>query len=125
MIRTAFIFAALMIGALSQVQAALVWEIKDNYVSEVSIHHDYVAPTYYHVVSVKLKNAIATGCALSDSSRTVTYFINSDIPAVVSLWYSTLLSAQAQGLKVDIKTDNAVCNPTYGRFLQGARLKSD
>jgi hypothetical protein len=118
------IFSLIFLVAVSQVQAAIVWEIKDNYIDEVSIHHDYVAPSYYHVISVKLRNPISTGCALSDSSRAITFFINAEITPALSLWHSTLLAAQAQGSKVDIKTDNAVCNPTYGRLLQGVRIKS-
>lgn len=115
--------AVALCGVVSQVQAARVWEIENNYIEEASIYQDTVSGTGYNVLLVKLKNPISTGCALSDSSRTVTYWTPNEPAPAVSLWLSALLSAQAQGLKVDIRTENANCNPTYGRLFQGIRLK--
>jgi len=111
-------------GVSLQAEAARVWEVQDNYVEEVSMYLDTVGSTGYHVLSVKLKNPVSTGCALTDSTRTLTWWSTADAGFAVSMWYSTLLSAHAQGLKVDIRTENTNCNATYGRQLIGARVKS-
>lgn len=113
------------LGVASQAQATYVWEIQDNYVDQVAIYFEVVSGTGYHVMAVTLKNPISTGCALADSTRTINVWVASDTSRVMSLWYSTLLSAQAQGLKVDIRTDNSICNGAFGRWMQGVRLKSN
>lgn len=107
-------------------KAAYVWEIQGNYIEEVSVFSDNPSGTYYNVISVKLKNPISTGCAKTDSTRTLNYWLTESlVSSTVTLWLSALMSAQAQGSKVDIQTDNAVCSGVYGRKLRGVRIRTD
>lgn len=124
MLRKYFAAAAFMLVGV-QVHAAYVWEVQDNYIDEVSISAQNPSGTAYHVLTIKLRNPISTGCSVSDTSKTVSYWSTGAVDSIPALWYSSVISAYSQGSKVDIRTDNSACNPAFGRQFMGIRLKQD
>ena len=118
------LMALVLLLSITNIYANKIWEVKGNYIESVSIFNDTVGSTAYNVLEVVLKNPINTGCASSDSGRVVRYWINQPVSQSMHAWQAALLAAQAQGAKVDIRTDSSVCSNAYGRKYLGTRIYS-
>lgn len=66
-------------------------------------------------------NVLPIGCAYTDENSKVSYWSTSDPSSMAHTLYTTALSAQAQGLAVDLKFDS--CNARYGLAWRGIRIR--
>lgn len=119
MIRKLFVSAFFLLLS-GQLIAAPTWGlIKGNYIEAVAVFWD----GYSNVIAITMTNPVSTGCAVSDANKTVHYWIRgAGFDSSVSTWLSTALAAQAQGKKVELILDNAVCDQYYGRMLLGVKV---
>ena len=109
-----FLYLVLISG---QLQAARVWLYENVYVEDVST---YTVGSNV-IMQVKLKDyPNNTGCAPADAHGVVYMNTTGDFNANWQLQYSTFLSAQAQGLPIDVLVDDAICNTSSGWYDFGS-----
>ena len=118
------LMALVLLLSITNIYANKIWEVKGNYIESVSIFNDTVGSTGYNVLEVVLKDPINTGCAGSDNGNVIRYWIDKPVTPTMHAWQAALLAAQAQGAKVDIRTDASICSNTYGRKYIGTRIYS-
>lgn len=105
--------------------AARSWEITNNYIQEVKVYNKPINGTNFNVVTFVFRNPITSSCVLSNTERSVSYWIDAAIPDTVSVWVSVALAAQAQNRPVNVYTENSVCSSNFGRELRGISFSAD
>lgn len=101
---------ALLLPALAN--ADRVWMFQGVIVKDVAVYNKKSdSGTNYQLVQVKFDSSdlVDTGCAPTDQHKTVGFYassINSNVQARISV----LLSAQAQGIPVDLLVEESDCN---------------
>lgn len=103
-INVSFLF---LLFSLIPCHAAKNWLYEDVLIDDVSVY----SMGSYTVMQVKLKNfPTNTNCAPANEHGLVYMNASQQFGANWQLQYSTFLSAQAQGLPVDVLVDDAICN---------------
>lgn len=121
-----FMFARFLLGTIflaSHSHAlAYTWIFEDVLIETVTAMHD----GGHSIYQIKLQgNLPVTNCPPTDSTKVVSLWTESGSPADVwDTMYSTALTAQAQGLPVDIYVNEKSCNTSKGMGLnwRGIRI---
>lgn len=110
---TAIFFLALSAYA----EAAQVW-LEDLMVDDVSF---FITPVDgYKIIQIRFESFPSTTCASANSHNVVYIPASSVFDANWQMVYSTFLSAQAQGLPVDVLINDAHCNMASGHYDFGS-----
>lgn len=110
-----FLMVCWLLVGVGKADAALIWI---NNVEIESISNEYDGGSH-DVLLVQLKSPVNSGCTKND---VLSYWTNVGFSNVIDGRANILIAALAQGVRVDIKVDNAKCSPMYGAWLVGVRL---
>lgn len=114
-IRNAVFCGLLLIGGTAN--AAMVW------VQNLTIESYRMYWSGYETIfEVKVREPIATGCASGDQGRLFSYW-NTNSNVFHQIMQGQVVSADAQGRKVDIMYDNTVCSTFAGRMMYGVQVR--
>ncbi|WP_290519147.1 hypothetical protein [Alcanivorax sp.] len=109
-------FSALLFFSFSA-QADRVWMFKNVIIKDVAVYNkNSGSGTSYQLVQVKFESPtpVNTGCTPTDAHSIVGHYSTGSINSNVQARLSVLLSAQAQGIPVDLLVDENVCNEYQG-----------
>lgn len=97
--RCVYVWLAVFLSFFSSSAMAARDKIEDVSISEVIVYNDQGL----NIITVKFESdsPIGTGCTPTDAHNMVSYWTSSSL-GTASNWLSVLLSAQAQGLNVDL-----------------------
>jgi hypothetical protein len=94
--------------ALNPAYAAPEWAFQKVSVKDILVYYQ----DGNNVVTVQFDAPVLedTGCAPTDTHHIVSYWNNTVLKGTIRTWVSVLLSAQAQGLPVDLWVDMNNCS---------------
>lgn len=98
-------------------EAARVWMFKNVIIKDVAVYNKASGSgTGYQLVQVKFDspNPVSTDCQPTDAHSMVGYYTTGSINSNVQARLSVLLSAQAQGIPVDLLVEDNGCNEYQG-----------
>ena len=100
-----------LMGFASVASAGRVW-VDDVIIDEVGVFTEKSSGTYYQVIYVKSESLKQSQvlCSPTQSHGIVSVMSTGDFSSVHQARYSTLLSAHAQGLKVDLLINDSDCS---------------
>lgn len=110
-----FIAFLILVGAVSNASAALVW--KDG-LSIKSVEYSWNGTK--ETITVAINESLATGCSATDTKRQFAYV--ETFNEAFKIRYSALITAMTSNKKVSILYETAVCDPVYGARLEGIRI---
>ncbi|HCT41128.1 MAG TPA: hypothetical protein DF427_08185 [Moraxellaceae bacterium] len=90
----------------------------EGYLTIETYNFQSVSGTIALVVRFKPDGWVNTGCSASDTNKIMTYWNTSTGP-FFQILHASVIAAMAQGQKVRVGYDNAVCDASYGRQLYG------
>lgn len=112
-----------LLGASSQVLAANQW-LEGLTVEGVRVWWDGSQT----IMEVKVKEPVvipAPGCQISNDKRILSYWNTSGPNVWMQAWEAQLLSAQAQGLKVDFYLQLGTCSTYAGQHFVGINVRTN
>ncbi len=105
---TKIILATLALIFSAEAVAGRMWLDNSVKVDEVLVYHN----SGYNIITVKVSpsEALETGCVPTDTHNIFSYWTQGGLGGATQSWVSLLLSAQAQGLEVNLLANTANCN---------------
>jgi len=131
------VLAAALLLLCCKASAALEWKFKNVKIKEAAVYREVTSSgSSFFTLEITIEGHQQTGCGPTDTHGVITKTTQNAFSSNWQMRYSTILSAQAQGLPVDILVNNSSCHtgsswaakgdPTgRGWELEGIRVRHD